>query len=111
MIHSVLKVRSASSAKASLPSMVMPFRAGGLTSSSTVWPLAIVTLPPACGTAPPDQVDESDQLPLLTASWAVTPEVKLRAASAERMSVRLLNRMETDPLIIVIIRQRAPEDT
>ena len=50
MIHSVVSSRSALLAKLSLPSMVRPPRAGGLTSSTTSLSLPMMTLSPAAGT-------------------------------------------------------------
>jgi hypothetical protein len=44
----------------------------------------MVTMSPARGTAPPNQVDESDQTPLLTASCACALTVKKAAASNEK---------------------------
>src|SRR5690606_17261451 len=89
--------RSASSEKLSLPPMVKPFRAGGLTSSTTSTSSPMVTLPPAFGTAPPAHVDGSDHAPLFTASWAWTLKEKTAAASTERCNKRLSARMESAP--------------
>ena len=61
MIHSVVSSRSALLAKLSLPLIVRPPSAGGLTSRITSLPLAMVTLSPAAGTFRFGQVAGSDQ--------------------------------------------------
>jgi hypothetical protein len=90
MIHSMLSARSDSSAKRSVPLIVMPFSAGGLTSSTTSEPAPMVTTSPCAGTAPFAQVELSDQLPLL---MAVDSACALRenphATSKERKSETL----------------------
>jgi hypothetical protein len=87
MIHSVLSARSDWSAKRSLPMIVMPFSDGGLTSSTTSLPAAMVTTSPCAGTAPPAQVDLADHFPLLVAvgsAWALV--VMQQVASNETRS-------------------------
>ena len=56
---------------------------------------------PAFGTAPPDQVDDADQLPSLTAccAWALT--VKKAVASNESGNEQWRKRMELPPDIPV----------
>jgi hypothetical protein len=61
MIHSVVSSRSAVLANASLPSMLNPASAGGLTSRTTSLPLSMVTLSPATGTLRSGQVAGLDQ--------------------------------------------------
>src|SRR5690606_22003279 len=74
--HSVLSSTSALSAKVSLPSMVRPPSAGGLTSRITFLSLPMATLSPAAGTFLSGQVDGSDHLVALAAGapafWAWT---------------------------------------
>jgi hypothetical protein len=85
MIHSVLSARSDWSAKRSLPLIASPFSAGGLTSSTTSAPGAMVTMLPGAGTAPSAQVDLADHFPLLVAvgaAWALM--AKPQVASTER---------------------------
>ena len=75
MIHSVVSSRSALSAKVSLPSIVRPPSAGGLTSRITSLSLAMVTLSPATGTLLLGQVAGSDHFVALAgapAFWAWT---------------------------------------
>src|SRR5688572_10270230 len=89
MIHSVVSARSDLSAKVSLPLIVTPFRAGGLTSRITSLPLAISTLSPAAGTLLFGQVAGSDQfvaltdcaLPSWVASTAIAPTTRKAGTS------------------------------
>jgi hypothetical protein len=69
MIHSVVSVRSALSAKVSLPLIVTPPSAGGVTSRITLLPASMTTLSPAAGTFLLGHVAGSDHLPGL-ADWA-----------------------------------------
>ncbi len=57
---SVVSSRSRSSAKVSLPLIVRPRSAGGLTSSSTSVPRGMVTFSPAAGTLPEGHAEASD---------------------------------------------------
>ena len=81
MIHSVVSSRSRLSAKLSLPSIVRPRSAGGLTSRITSLPLAIVTSSPAAGTLSLGQVAGSDQFVALTdcalPSWVASTAIAL----------------------------------
>jgi hypothetical protein len=61
-----------------------------------------VTMSPALGTAPPDQVDGSDQFPPLTASCAKALTVIQAGRSNERRDKRLCIRMEPDPPVLEI---------
>ena len=67
MIHSVVSSTSALSAKVSLPSIVTPPSAGGLTSRITFLSLAMATLSPAAGTLLLGQVAGSDHFVALAA--------------------------------------------
>src|SRR5262245_27505267 len=71
MIHSVVSSTSVVLAKLSLPSIVRPFSAGGLTSRTTYLPAAMVTLSPARGTCLSGQVAGSDQRVCLDGDPAV----------------------------------------
>jgi hypothetical protein len=62
----------------------------------------MVTMPPAWGTAPPDQVDGSDQFPLLTACCAKALPVKQVGTTNEKRNNRLFIRMDLDPPVLEI---------
>src|SRR5215831_16426278 len=81
MTHSVVSSRSALSEKVSLPLIVRPFSAGGLTSRITSLPLAISTLSPATGTFLFGQVARSDHFVGLIVA-ASTPADTLTRTSA-----------------------------
>src|SRR5678815_685283 len=74
MIHSVVSSISLLLAKLSLPLMVTPFSAGGVTSRTTCWFCSMTTLSPATGTLRLGQVAGSDQFIALAAGapafWA-----------------------------------------
>jgi hypothetical protein len=57
---------------------------------------------PACGTAPPDQVEESDHRPSLTASCACVLTVKKAVASNGKKTKRLCERMQLSPDILAL---------
>src|SRR5215216_4840799 len=82
MTHSVVNSTSAVSAKLSLPLIVIPPSAGGLTSRITSLPLAISTLSPAAGTMLSGHVAGSDQ----SVSWA-TAQVETQS---RKLSCRAL---------------------
>src|SRR5690606_29735207 len=103
VIHSVVSVRSESFEKLSLPSTLTPLKSGGLTSRTTSKPAPIVTMSPACGTFPPDQMDESDHRPSLTASCAWVLKVKKAAASSERSNQRWRKRMKLSPEVSALM--------
>src|SRR5690606_31168534 len=103
VIHSVVSVRSESFEKLSLPSTLTPLKSGGLTSRTTSKPAPTVTMSPACGTSPPDQVDESDHRPSLTASCAWALPVKKAAASSERLNQRWCKHMKLPPDILALM--------
>ncbi len=73
---------SALSPKVSLPLMVMPLSAGGLTSRITSLPLAISTLSPAAGTFLLGQVAASDQRVAFAGAAAWTTADTLPSSSA-----------------------------
>src|SRR5689334_14768851 len=74
MIHSVVSSTSLLLAKLSLPLMVTPFSAGGVTSRTTCLSFSMMTLSPATGTLRSGQVAGSDQFVALAAGapafWA-----------------------------------------
>ena len=92
MIHSVVSSRSALLAKLSLPSMVRPPRAGGLTSSTTSLSLPMMTLSPAAGTFLLGQVAGSDQFVALTdcvlTSWVARTAIALTTRRAGTSDIR-----------------------
>src|ERR1043165_1649434 len=98
MTHSVVSSRSAVFAKLSLPSIVRPFSAGGLTSRTTSLPAAMVTLSPARGTCLSGQVAGSDQRAGLAAvdfpSWAWRTANALTTRNAGRSEARRKERTE-----------------
>src|SRR5206468_5415456 len=76
MIHSVVSSTSLLFAKLSLPLIVRPFSAGGVTSRTTCLSFSMMTLSPATGTLRLGQVAGSDQFVALAAGaaefWACT---------------------------------------
>ena len=92
MTHSVVSSRSAVLAKLSLPSIVRPPSAGGLTSRTTSLPAAMVTLSPAPGTFPSGQVAASDQRACVAdgdrPSWAWTTAKTPTSRNAGRSDAR-----------------------
>src|SRR6478735_8327390 len=81
MTHSVVSSRSDLSAKVSLPLMVRPPNAGGLTSRITSLPLAISTFSPATGTFLLGQVARSDQRVALAGCAASTAATLPRSSA------------------------------
>src|SRR5690606_9450944 len=73
----------------SLPWMVTPASSGVVVSSTTSIPRAMVTFPPAAGTAPPAQVAGLDQLPLFAASCASALAERQAEASRESRNQEL----------------------
>src|SRR6185436_14582897 len=92
MIHSVVSSTSLLLAKLSLPLIVKPCSAGGLTSRTTSLPLSIVTLSPAAGTLRFGQVAGSDQFVGLAAGvpavWACTTAITLTRRNAGISDIR-----------------------
>src|SRR5215470_15507022 len=89
MIHSVVSSTSLLFAKLSLPSMVTPFSAGGVTSRTTCLSFAMMTLSPATGTLRLGQVAGSDQFVALAAGlWACTIVNTLTSNDAEINDIR-----------------------
>src|SRR5262245_5192077 len=110
MIHSVVSSISLLFAKLSLPLIIKPFSAGGVTSRTTSTPLLMVTRAPAAGTFLSDQVAESDQRPALTAEelacWALRTACapsKITAAKASERNQRECFRMLSNLLIEKVI--------
>src|SRR6478609_1455498 len=100
MIHSVLSSTSALSAKVSLPLMVTPPSAGGLTSRTTFLPVGISTLSPAAGTFLFGQVARSDHfVGFGSAAWATGNTLPIRTAgtSENRRNERFFRRMTSTP--------------
>src|SRR5580698_992337 len=97
MIHSVVSSTSLLFAKLSLPSMVTPFSAGGVTSRTTCLSFSMMTLSPATGTLRLGQVAGSDQFVALAAFaaglWACTIVNTLTSNDTEINDIR---RNETD---------------
>src|SRR5690349_9158637 len=92
MIHSVVSSTSLLFAKLSLPLIVRPFSAGGVTSSTTSLPASMVTLSPATGTFRLGQVAGSDHFVALPAGaaglWACTIVNTLTSNDAEINDIR-----------------------
>src|SRR5262245_6267643 len=89
MIHSVVSSTSLLFAKLSLPSMVTPFSAGGVTSRTTCLSFTMMTLSPATGTLRLGQVAGSDQFVALAAGapacWACMTATTLTSAEINDM--------------------------
>src|SRR5215470_17868742 len=90
MIHSVVSSTSLLFAKLSLPSIVRPFSAGGVTSRTTCLSFSMMTLSPATGTLRLGQVAGSDQFVALAAAglWAFTIVNTLTSNDAESNAIR-----------------------
>src|SRR5262245_23821786 len=91
MIHSVVSSTSLLFAKLSLPSMVTPFSAGGVTSRTTCLSFSMMTLSPAMGTLRLGQVAGSDQFVALAgapAFWACMTATTLTSRDAEINDIR-----------------------
>src|SRR3954469_4160324 len=88
MIHSVVSSRSLLFAKLSLPLMVTPFSAGGVTSRTTCLSFSMMTLSPATGTLRLGQLAGSDQFDDLAAFWACTTVNTPTSRDAEINDIR-----------------------
>src|SRR5438477_2278371 len=92
MIHSVVSSTSLLFAKLSLPSMVTPFSAGGVTSRTTCLSFSMMTLSPATGTLRLGQVAGSDHIVAFVAVapefWACTIVNTLTSNDAENNNIR-----------------------
>src|SRR6478609_9142727 len=113
MIHSVFSSRSDLSAKLSLPLMVRPPSAGGLTSRITFLPVAISTFSPATGTFLFGQVARSDHfVALASAAWTTAHKLPSRTAgtSGKRRNERIFLLMTSTPRNLSSILSESPAE-